>query len=89
MNGLKEVARGFSPDTEQLLLECGHSKTLAVWRMLRDKAGQPKNGDGLGPLNRRDPSWTTNQMQTWKQMLSRLEDMEKTEGVMVGPWDRS
>ena len=54
-----------------------------------DKAGSPKNGDGQGPLNRRDPNWTTTQMQTWNQMLSGLEAMEKTEGVVAGPWDRT
>ena len=37
--------------------------------------GQPKNGDGLGPVNRRKSTWFIDTLLDWRKFQQRLTDM--------------
>ena len=51
--------------------------------------GEAKNGDGLGPTNRRDPpeQWMRKAVAGWQATLENLTAWEKEQGVVVGPFD--
>ena len=51
--------------------------------------GEVKNGDGLGPTNRRVPpdQWVSKAVDGWQATLEALKRWEQEQGVVVGPFD--